>query len=49
MQKYSFGEIKSILLEVIPNELTCCTDPLTEEDIEVLTHDIVLDLENNLD
>ena len=50
MERYTFEHIKNILIDVIPNELICyCINPLTEEDIENLTHDIILDLENNLD
>lgn len=37
-------------MDVIPNEASCYTDdPLTEEDIENLTSDIILGLEDNLD
>lgn len=50
MEMYSIEQIKNILMEVIPNELICyCTDPLTKEDIEALTHDIILDLKDNVD
>lgn len=53
MKKYTFQEIKEVLLDVIPNELECYAEPfsneLTKEDIEILTHDIIMSLEDNLD
>lgn len=53
MKKYTFQEIKEVLLEVIPNELGGYAEPftneLTNEDIENLTHDIIMSLEDNLD